>query len=125
VPIAVLGLAPLIAQARNGGVRIVAITSPQRLAAIPSVPTLTELGYPQIALTQWAGLVAPSATPVPIVKRLSDEMLNVLAMDEVRQLLVGGGIDPRPMGSSEFDQFLQDNVSAWEQVVPTLNLKLE
>ena len=125
VPLAVLGLAPMLAQEKNGGVRIVAVTSPQRHVALPNVPTLTELGFPQIALTQWAGLVAPRETPAPIVQRISDEMVKILAMPEVRKHLSEIGVDPRPMPAAQFDKFLQDTVDGWAKLVPTLNLKLD
>jgi tripartite-type tricarboxylate transporter receptor subunit TctC len=125
VPFAVLGLAPVIQQFKSGGVRIIAITAAKRDPSIPSVPTLSELGYPQIALTQWAGLVAPNGIAPAILKRLSDEMLAVLAVPEVKRLLVSAGVDPRPMNSTEFDAFLKTNSATWEQVVPSLNLKLD
>jgi tripartite-type tricarboxylate transporter receptor subunit TctC len=125
VPVAVLGLAPMLAQEKSGGVRIVAVTSPQRNAAVPDVPTLTELGYPQIALTQWSGLVVPGKTPAAVVARISEELVRVLAMPEVRKRLVDNGIDPRPMASAQFDKFLTDYIEQWERVVATLNLTLD
>ena len=125
VPIAVLGLAPMLAQEKRGSVRIIAVTSPKRQTSLPNVPTLSELGYPQIALTQWAGLVAPRGTPPAIVQRLSDEMVKVLALPEVRKHLTDSGIDPRPMPSAPFEKFLKDSSDGWAKLVPTLNLKLE
>jgi tripartite-type tricarboxylate transporter receptor subunit TctC len=124
-PVAVLGLVPMLAQVKTGGVRIVAVTTARRSPSLPNVPTLTELGYPQIALAQWAGLVAPASTPESAVRRMSDAMLKILAGEETRQRLAGGGIDPRPLAYLEFDRFLKENVETWERVVPSLNLKLE
>ncbi len=125
VPVAVLGLAPMLAQRKNGGVRIVAVTSPKRHAALADVPTLTELGFPQIALTQWAGIVAPKGTPPAVVKRLSDELTRIVAVPEVRKALQDIGIDPAPLNSQRFDQYLKDSGDRWDRLVPTLNLKLE
>ena len=125
VPVAVLGLAPMLAQEKAGGVHIVAVTSPERNAATPGVPTLRELGYPQIALTQWSGLVVPAKTPAAVVARLSEELVRVLAMPEVRKRLDDAGVTPRPMGSAQFDKFLADYIEHWERVVPTLNLTLD
>ena len=79
VPMAVLGLAPMLQQHERCGVRIVAVTTPKRSAAQPDVPTLTELGYPQIALSQWVGVVTPAGTPAAVVARLSDELLKITA----------------------------------------------
>jgi tripartite-type tricarboxylate transporter receptor subunit TctC len=75
IPLAVLGLAPMLKQQQAGNVRILAVTTPERSKALPDVPTLTELGYPQIAIAQWAGLVAPAATPQPIIQKLSDALI--------------------------------------------------
>ena len=124
-PLAVLGLAPMLAHVKTGGVRILAVTTPKRSSSLPNVPTLTELGFPQIALAQWAGLVAPAGTPEPLVKRMSDLMLKILSGQEMRQRLVTAGIDARPLGHQEFDRFLKDNVETWERVVPSLKLKLD
>lgn len=125
VAVAVLGLAPMLAQQKNGGVRIVAITSAKRNAAVPDVPTLTELGYPKIALTQWVGVMAPARTPEPVVKRLSDAMQQVLAQPDVSKRLADSGIEPRPMASGPFATFLHGYIDQWRQVVPTLNLTLD
>ena len=125
VPMAVLGLAPMLAQAKAGNVRIVAVTSPKRAGALPNVPTTTELGYPDIALTQWAGLVAPTGTPEAIVKQLSEAILKVVSMPDVHRKLTDAGIDTQPLGYKQFDKFLKANVDTWTRVVPGLNLKLD
>ena len=125
IPLAVLGLAPMLAQAKAGTVRIVAVTSPKRASALPAVPTLSELGYAPIALTQWAGLVAPTATPEAIVQQLSDALFKVISMPEMQQKLTDVGMDPKPVGHQAFDKFLKTNVDTWARVVPSLNLKLE
>ncbi len=125
VQLGVLGLAPMLPHARNGGVRILAVTTPRRSPSLPDVPTLTELGYPQIALAQWAGLVAPAATPEAAVRRLSEAVVKVLAGEDTRQKFAAIGIDARPLGYPAFDRFLKDHVETWERVVPGLNLKLD
>jgi tripartite-type tricarboxylate transporter receptor subunit TctC len=125
VPMAVLGLAPMLAHAKTGSIRIVAVTSPIRTPTLPSVPTLTELGYPQISLSQWAGLVAPAGTPKVIVMQLSDALYRVVSGAETRKRLADLGVDAKPLEYQKFDKFLKDNVSMWESVVPSLNLKLD
>ena len=125
VPVAVLGLVPMLVQAKAGNVRIVAVTSPKRAAAVPNVPTTSELGYAQIALTQWAGLVVPTGTPEVILKPLSEAVFKVVSGADVHQKLTDGGIDAKPLGYQPFDKFLKDNVDTWTRVVPGLNLKLD
>ena len=125
VPVAVLGLAPMLAQEKAGKVRIVAVTTPKRDPSVPKVPTLSELGYPQISLAQWAGVVAPAGTPPELVKRLSDAMQKVLALPAVKQQLLDAGVQPVLMDHLRFSEFLRANVDMWSALVPSLNLKLE
>ena len=82
-PAAVLGFAPCW-KARSGGIRIVAVTTAERNPPCRRVPTLTELGYPQITRSQWVGVVAPRDTPPAIVKRLSDAMAAIGAQPAIQ-----------------------------------------
>jgi tripartite-type tricarboxylate transporter receptor subunit TctC len=125
IPMAVLGLAPMLKQQQAGNVRILAVTTPQRSKALPDVPTLTELGYPQIALAQWAGLVAPAATPQPIIQKLSDALIKVLSEKAISEKMIAAGITPRPLNYQQFDAFLKKTVDTWQQVVPTLNIQIQ
>ena len=125
IPLAVLGLAPMLKQQQAGNVRILAVTTPERSKALPDVPTLTELGYPQIALAQWAGLVAPAATPQPIIQKLSDALIKVLSEKSISEKMIAAGITPRPLNYQQFDAFLKKTVDTWQQVVPTLNIQIQ
>ncbi|OZI66651.1 hypothetical protein CAL28_02675 [Bordetella genomosp. 11] len=125
VPAAVLGLAPVIGQYRSGNVRILAVTSEKRNGELPDVPTLAELGYRDIVLTQWVGLVAPKQTPPEIVQRLSDEVTKILAQPEIAHKLKESGLDVRPIPASQFDPFLAHTVDQWQHLITTLSLRLE
>ena len=125
VSVAVLGLAPMLVQEKAGNVRIIAVTTPKRVPSVPKVPTLSELGYPQISLAQWAGVVAPAATAPEIVKRLSNAIQKVLASPSVKRQLTEAGVSPAPMDNVRFSEFLRTNVDMWSALVPSLNLKLE
>lgn len=125
VPAAVLGVAPVIGQYRSGNVRILAITSEQRDPALPDVPTLRELGYRDIVLTQWVGLVAPKQTPPAIVQRLSDEMAKILANPDIVRRLGESGLNVRPMAAPQFDVFLARTVDQWQHLISTLSLRLD
>ncbi|WP_427184598.1 Bug family tripartite tricarboxylate transporter substrate binding protein [Bordetella bronchialis] len=125
VPAAVLGLAPVIGQYRAGNVRILAVTSDKRKAEVPDVPTLRELGYPDIVLTQWVGLVAPKRTPPEIVQRLSDEVAKILAQPDIVKKLTESGLDARPMPAGQFDAFLGRTIDQWQHLITTLSLRLD
>ena len=125
VPMAVLGLAPMLTLHRNGKVRILAVTSAQRHPALPDVPTFAESGFGAIALTQWAGLVVPTGTPKAIRDRLSSEVLAIVARPDIQTKLADRGMSPRPMDADTFDQHLKGEVARWDRLVPTLNLGLK
>jgi tripartite-type tricarboxylate transporter receptor subunit TctC len=125
VPMAVLGLAPVIAQQRSGNVRILAITADRRAPGLPDVPTLRELGYRDIVLTQWVGVVAPRQTPAAVVQRLSDEITKIVARPDIAQKLAESGLDARPMPASQFDPFLAHTVDQWRHLISSLQLRLE
>ena len=124
VPMAVLGLAPMVVQQKAGKVRVLAVTSPQRNAAVPDVPTFTEAGFAQIALTQWAGIVAPTGLPDAINKRLGDEVARIVRNSEIQKKLLESGITPQGMAGAAFDKFLKDSVANWEKLIPTLKINL-
>lgn len=124
IPLAVLGLAPMLKYHQAGSVRILAVTTAERSKALPDVPTLSELGYPQIALAQWAGIVAPVATPEPIIQKLSAALMKVLAEPALREKMAAAGVTPTPLSYKQFDVFLKKNVDTWNQVVPTLNIQI-
>lgn len=124
VPVAVLGLAPMLVQHRAGKVRILAVSSQQRNPNLTDVPTLAELGYSQITITQWAGVVAPTGLPEPVARRLSDEIGRIVQMPEIQKKLLESGITPSTLRGAAFDKFLKDTVSNWERLIPTLNITL-
>ena len=76
-PITVLGLA------RAGRLRLLAVTSPRRAAALPDLPTVAESGVPSFEVTNWFGMTAPPATPAPLILRLSTEMKHLLHLENV------------------------------------------
>jgi tripartite-type tricarboxylate transporter receptor subunit TctC len=124
-PAAVLGFAPLYAQARNGAVRIVAVTTAERVPALPDVPTLKELGYPDIVRAQWVGVVAPRGTPAAIVQRLSDAIDAIVRKPDIQARLVEIGETPKPLGHAAFDTFMHQDVTDWGELVKKLNIKLD
>jgi tripartite-type tricarboxylate transporter receptor subunit TctC len=93
VPVAVLGAAPLVPQAKAGRIKLIAITSKNRSKALPDVPTLAEMGYPDMDITQWFGAMAPEGTPGDIVNRLSLAYNKALADPKVVERLFNAGLE--------------------------------
>ena len=79
---------------RSGKTRALAVTTAKRSSALPDVPTLAEAGVPNIDVGTWFGLMAPAATPAPIVARLNKEVIAILDDAVVRKQLLDQGIEP-------------------------------
>jgi len=124
-PAAVLGYVPLLAQARNNNVRIVAITTGERNPATPDVPTLKELGYSDIVRAQWVGVVAPKGTPPEIVKRLSDALDGIVKQPAIQAKLLEMGVTPKAMDAGAFTAFIHKDVTDWGKLVTQLHIKLD
>jgi len=93
VPVAVLGSAPLMPQVNAGRVKLLAVTAKTRAKALPNVPTLAELGYPDMDISQWFGAVAPAATPNEAITRLSAAYNKALADPKILQRLFDAGLE--------------------------------
>jgi len=93
VPVAVLGSAPLMPQVNAGRVKLLAVTSKTRAKALPDVPTLAELGFPDMDIAQWFGAGAPAVTPNEAITRLSAAYNKALADPKVMQRLFDAGLE--------------------------------
>lgn len=94
VPVAVLGTAPLVPQVKAGRVKLLAVTSGTRSKAFPDVPTLAELGFPFMDISQWFGAVAPMGTPADVVTRLAGAYNKALADPKTVQRLFDSALEP-------------------------------
>ena len=122
----VIGYASLRAQLQGKLVRPIAVAAPQRLAALPQVPTVTESGYPAIDAELnrgWWGLFAPRGTPAAIIDRLASEYRAALTEPEVQARLREAGLVAVGNTPSEFAALLPVQAAKWQTVVKTLGLK--
>jgi len=93
VPVAVLGSAPLVPQVKAGRVKLLAVTSGQRSKAMPDVPTLAELGFKFMDISQWFGAVLPMGTPADVVNRMSLAYNKALADPKTQQRLFDAALE--------------------------------
>ena len=113
--------APLV---RAGKVRALAVTSPQRLAALPDVPTLAESGMTGLELREWEGLVAPAGTPQAIIDKWNKDLFELLAQDAVRNRLQELGMTAAdPNRPQDFAQLIHKDLAHWQQFAKTSPLK--
>lgn len=112
-------------QAKAGKIRALAVSSPQRAAAAPDIPTVAEAGVPGFEALSWFGLLAPAKTPRPIVAKLATETQRILKLAEVRDRIVGLGAQPVGGSPQEYAAFIQSEIGKWEKVIRNAGVKVE
>jgi tripartite-type tricarboxylate transporter receptor subunit TctC len=111
------GLPGFLSHVKAGKLKILAVGSAKRLAAVPEVPTVAESGYPGFESSQWFGLIAPAKTPASIVDRLNKEALKALASPAVQRRLEEDSSTAAAMGPREFATFIESEQKRWGAVV--------
>ena len=111
---------------RSGKIRVLAVTSPKRLAVAPEIPTVTEAGLADLTVTLSLGVLAPAGTPTPVIEQIAQASRTALAEPDYQRALLEGGFEPVLDSNPEkFRQSLAADVALWAPVVKSLGLKLE
>lgn len=113
VPVGVLGAGPVMPYAQSRRLTSLAVTSKERSAMLPDVPTMAEAGYPEIAITQWFAAFAPAGTPGEIVERLATAYAKALADPTVRERLAAAALETVGGTPDEFSRRLAAEGEAW------------
>jgi tripartite-type tricarboxylate transporter receptor subunit TctC len=108
-----------------GKLRPIAVNSKQRIAKLPSVPTVIEAGFPYLENTFWLGVVAPVRTPPEIVNKLNAAFRDSLTPPETRARLANLGADIKIGTPAEFGEFLAAELAKWNGVVKGANIKVQ
>lgn len=114
-----------VSQAKAGKLRALAVTSPQRVAALPEVPTLTETGFPGVEASSWYGILAPAGTPRPVIAKLNAEIVKAVASPDFRETLLAQGQEPMSSTPEEFRAFIRSELERWTRVVRAAGIKSE
>ena len=112
-------------QLKAGALRPIAVTSLQRSALMPELPSIAESGVPGYDLSGWIALFAPAGTPRPIVDKLNAEVTKALRLPDVRAKFVELGADPSPMPVPEFTAWVTQEVSKWTKLVREAGIQPE
>lgn len=110
---------------RSGKLRGLAVTSAERSAAVPDLPTVAEAGVPGYASGTWYGVLAPAGTPAPILARLSADIGKVLGVPEIKSALVAQGVEPAPMTPEKYGAFMRAEHAKWGKVIRDAGIKLD
>jgi tripartite-type tricarboxylate transporter receptor subunit TctC len=125
VPAFFSGVASGAAQIKAGKLRALGVTTAQRSAALPDVPSIAEAGVAGYEVDGWYGLLAPKATPAAVIRRLNTELAAVLSMDEIRERLLAAGVDARASSPAEFHARIARDIIRWSEIVKTARIAVE
>lgn len=115
------GLLPVL---RGPKFRILAVTSRERQAVLPGIPTIEELGMPTLAMNTWYGCFAPARTPRSIVARLSELAGAALTDPEVSRPLQEQAVIPAFLANQEFSDFIAQQKARWRQLATQYSLQM-
>ena len=126
VPVMVSSLPSAIPHIKTGKARGLAVTGLKRSSAMPELPTVAEAGgFAGYDAVTWQGLVLPSATPAAVIARVSGATIKVLAMNEVKDRLLGLGYEPVGNTPAEFASFIRAELERWPRVIKAAGIKSE
>jgi tripartite-type tricarboxylate transporter receptor subunit TctC len=112
-----------LSQARAGRLRMLAVSTAQRMQAVPELPTMTEAGVPGVELLSWFAVMVPSATPRPIVDKLNKWFNEVLATEETKNFLASFGGDPFITTPENGQALFRQQIKEWEGHVRTAKIE--
>jgi len=110
---------------KNEKVKAIAITGETRSSVLPEVPTFTEAGLAGFEVKNWVGVAAPAATPKAIIDKLSAEIAKILAMPEVKEKLIGQGMDPFISTAEQAAALMKTDLARFAKVIKSANIKME
>jgi tripartite-type tricarboxylate transporter receptor subunit TctC len=121
-----LTVASFVPHVKSGRARVLAVMSPHRSHALPQVPTMTEVGFPELKLGSWQAMSVPKGTPRPIVNKLYAVMIRTVEDPETAKRLNAGGADIVTSKSpEEFAGFLKEQTEFWAKIVKSVGATAE
>ncbi|MDB5897857.1 MAG: extra-cytoplasmic solute receptor protein [Ramlibacter sp.] len=107
---------PAMGAIRGGRVRVLAVTSPQRVSDFPEAPTMRELGFTELEADYWMGLMAPARTPAPQLQRIESEVRRIMEMPDVKAGLATRQVEPHWSSGADFGERIRKDIARWNEV---------
>jgi tripartite-type tricarboxylate transporter receptor subunit TctC len=124
-PIAFVPLSAAISNIRDGTLRALAVASPRRVTALPDVPTMAEAGAPDQESDALQGLVVPAGTPRPIIDLLHREIVQIVALPDVKERLAGLAFEPVANSPDEFAAQIKADIAKWSKVIRDAKITID
>jgi tripartite-type tricarboxylate transporter receptor subunit TctC len=126
IPLMVMDLQPALPQIRDGKVKVLGVTTANRVAAAPDLPTLAEAGLPGYELVAWQGVVAPAGVPRPIIDQLAAQIAKLVSAPATRTRLVEIALEPLTGSTPDsFAAYVRSEVDRWAPIVKASGAMIE
>jgi tripartite-type tricarboxylate transporter receptor subunit TctC len=120
VKIGAMAWSSAVEQIRAGNVQALGVSSQNRLAGFPDVPTFRELGYPDLVAATWFSLSGPAKLPSEISHKLNAAVVDVMQKPEVQKQLAQDGIEFKPLSPEDFTKFVEAETARWAPVAKAI-----
>ena len=125
VQVMIGNLPPMLPHVKAGKLRALAVTTSKRYSGLPDVPTIAESGLAGFETVAWFGLFAPAGTPRDIVQRLNREVNAIIGRPEMRERLLGIGMEPTPGTPEEYGARQAADIAKWKKVVAESGARID
>ena len=125
VQVMIGNLPPMLPHVKAGKLRALGVTTSKRYPGLPEVPTVAESGLRGFETVAWFGLFAPAGTPREIVARLNREVNAIIAKPEIRDRLLGIGMEPSPGTPEEYSTRQASDIAKWKKVVAESGARID
>ena len=123
IPLGIYGVSTIFPHVNAGKAKVLAVTTPKRVAAVPDWPTLAESGLPGFDTSLWVGLLAPAGTPKDIVDLLNAEVRRIVKLPDVVGRMVSQGADLVGNSPAEFKEFIAAESAKYARIIRQLGIK--
>jgi tripartite-type tricarboxylate transporter receptor subunit TctC len=124
IPVAILGLGAIMPHIKSGRLRGIAVTSAQRSAALPEVPTLYEAGI-RFDATQWYGILTTAGAPAEVIAQINDALRRAAAEPAVKDRLVALGGEPAASTPQEYTALIRAETEKFAKIVQDAGIKAD
>jgi tripartite-type tricarboxylate transporter receptor subunit TctC len=104
-------------QVRSGKLRALGVSGAKRSLAVPDLPTIAESGVPDFAFDSWNGVHVPAKTPKTVIAKLNAELVKSVKLPEMRERMLGLGLEPAGSTPEEFAVFVKADIAKWAKVI--------
>ncbi len=125
VEMTITGIPSLLPFVKANRVRVLAVTTAQRIAFMPEVPTVAEAALPGFEAISWYGVLAPAATPKEIVARINREIGKAVANPDTAERLAAEGANPSAGSPEQFGSFIRSEILRWGKVIKTTGTTID